>query len=239
MPRRAALLTVALLAASAVAAAQPGSLSGRVRAPGGVPLKGAQAIIDDSITVVADDSGKFLIAPLAKGVLILRVRAIGFGPVQNLFHVDPGQRVERAFELALNRDTLAAVTIVGERGQRIPMRLQGFEERRIRGAGHSVGAEVLERKGVDFISNAIRFLPGVTTKRGAANSAVAFNTREQCNVNVYLDGNLVSMSGIFDLNMLSPSSVHGIEYYAGGATIPAAYHRIGFDKCGVMLIWSK
>jgi hypothetical protein len=239
MPRRTTLLVVALLAATAEAAAQPGSLSGRVRAPGGVPLKGAQAIVDDSLTVVADDSGKFLIAPLAKGVHVLRVRAIGFGPVQHLFHVDPSQRVERAFDLAPNADTLAAVTIVGERGQRIPMRLQGFEERRIRGAGHTLGPADMEKRRNDFMSTVLRAMPGMTVTRGPGNTAYPRSTRGNCPVNIYLDGNLVSLTAPFDVNLLSPSSLHGVEYYASGASIPAQYHRSGLEKCGVMLIWSK
>jgi hypothetical protein len=231
-----------LVFAAASVAAQSGSMSGRVRGPGGVPFRGAQVLIDDSVAATSGDSGQFMIAPIAKGVHTLLVRAIGFGPVQNLFHVDMGEKLVREFTLAVNVDTLAAVTIVGARGEKIPLRLQGFEDRRVRGQGHYIDRAGIDKQRDQPMSTVLRTMPGMSIKRAGGSSAFAINTRgggTGCLVNIYLDGNLLSSNPPFDVNTLAANSLHGIEYYASGATIPSMYHRSGVEKCGVMLIWSK
>jgi hypothetical protein len=231
-----ALAVLAGALAARGADAQGGSIAGRVRAPGGVPLRGAQVLLDDSLVAVADDSGKFLVANVQKGTHALRVRAIGFGPVQNALRVISSERVEREFNLAVNADTLAAVTIVGERGRPIPARLRDYEDRRNFGIGHFVGASILDKPSTYDMATALRGIPALAIRRGRGSAATAINTREQCPVTVFLDGNPVRD---FDLGTISPNSVYGVEYYSGPATVPSAYNRTGHAKCGVMLIWSK
>ncbi len=231
---------MALVAASA--AAQTGTITGRVRGPGAVPFKGAQVLIDDTLRAVSDDSGKFVAAAVSKGAHRLMVRYVGYGPVQHAFRLDAGERIEREFALHVNADTLAAVTIVGAKGERIPMRLQQYEDRKLWGTGHIIDRAQLEKYPHEQMSTALRRMPGMAIKRGAGSSAHAINTRagsSTCYVNLYLDGNQITQPPLFDLNMLPPSTLAGIEYYASSATIPAQYHKTGFEKCGVMLIWTK
>lgn len=233
-PALARLILVAL--AASPAEAQSGSMTGRVRGPGGVPLRGAQVLIDDTVRAVSDDSGRFVVAPVAKGVHRIMVRAIGFGPQQNLFRVNMGERIEREFTLQVNADTLATVMIVGDRGERLPMRLQGFEERRVMGQGHYINRAMIEKQRDQPMSTVLRAMPGMVVQRTNV-AAFAINTRNHCPVNIYLDGNPIR--GSFDINSIGPNVVHGVEYYAGGAAIPVAYHRSGDERCGVMLIWTK
>jgi hypothetical protein len=239
MRAHAAVLMLVLASATSVAAGQPGSMTGRVRGPGGVPFRGAQVLIDDTVRAVSDDSGKFVVAPVAKGVHTMRVRAIGFGPVQNNFHVDMGEKLVREFTLATSLDTLAAVTIVGAKGERIPLRLQGYEDRKLWGSGRYIDRAQLEKHPSEQMSTALRRMPGMQVKRGVGSMVHAVNSRENCPVNLFLDGMPIHAPTLFDLNTLPPSTLAGIEYYASGATIPAQYHKMGFERCGVMLIWTK
>lgn len=212
---------------------------GRVRGPGGVPFRGAQVLIDDTVRAVSDDSGRFVVATVPKGVHRVMVRAIGFGPVQNAFHVDMGEKLLREFTLAASLDTLDAVTIVGAKGERIPLRLQGYEDRKLWGSGRYIDRAQLETHPSEQLSTALRRMAGMQVKRGVGSMVYAVNSRANCPVNLFLDGMPISSPIQFDLNTLPPTTLAGIEYYASGATIPAQYHKMGYEKCGVMLIWTK
>jgi hypothetical protein len=234
----AGLVVVAFFANSATA--QPGSMTGRVRGPGGVPFRGAQVLIDDTVRAVSDDSGKFVAASISKGAHRMMVRYVGFGPIQHSFRLDAGERIEREFTLHVNADTLAAVTIVGAKGERIPMRLQGYEDRKLWGSGRYIDRAQFEKHPSELMNTALRRMPGMLVKRGVGSMVYAVNTRAgNCPVNLYLDGMPIHDPLRFDLNTLPPATIAGVEYYASGATIPAQYHKMGYEKCGVMLIWTK
>jgi hypothetical protein len=233
----ATLFTMALIASSAVA--QSGTVTGRVRGPGSVPFKGAQVLIDDTVRAVSDDSGKFVAASVSKGAHRMMVRYVGFGPIQHAFRLDAGERIEREFTLHVNADTLAAVTIVGARGERIPMRLQGYEDRKLWGSGRYIDRTEFEKHPSELMNTALRRMPGMQVKRGVGQMVYAVNSRASCPVNLFLDGMPIHDPVRFDLNTLPPATIAGVEYYASGATIPAQYHKMGYEKCGVMLIWTK
>jgi len=64
-----------------------------------------------------------------------------------------------------------------------------------------------------------------------------------CYADVYIDGAIMWMAGIgtkplFDINQYRPGELAGVEYYPGGASIPAKYNRTGAG-CGVLLIWTR
>jgi hypothetical protein len=231
------LLLTAVVASTS--AAQPGSVTGRVRGPGAVPFRGAQVLIDDTVRAVSDDSGKFVAASIPKGAHKMIVRYVGFGPVQHAFRLDAGERIEREFTLQVNADTLAAVTIVGAKGERIPMRLQGYEDRKLWGSGHYIDRSQFEKHPSELMNTALRRMPGMLVKRGVGSMVYAVNSRVNCPVNLFLDGIPIHNPVSFDLNTLPPATIAGVEYYASGATIPAQYHKMGYEKCGVMLIWTK
>jgi hypothetical protein len=62
-------------------------------------------------------------------------------------------------------------------------------------------------------------------------------------MDVYLDGVLVFDStypgrGLFDVNLLQPEHLSGIEVYTSAAQIPAKYNRTS-NGCGVLLLWTR
>jgi hypothetical protein len=239
MRAHAAAFLAIFACAGSVAAGQTGSMTGRVRGPGGVSLRGAQVLIDDTVRAVSDDSGRFVAASISKGAHRMMVRHVGFGPVQHAFHLDAGERIEREFMLHVNADTLAAVTIVGAKGERIPLRLQGYEDRKLWGSGRYIDRAAFEKHPSEQMSTALRRMPGMQVKRGVGSMVYAVNSRTGCAVNLILDGMPIHDPLRFDLNTLPPATIAGIEYYASGATIPAQYHKMGHERCGVMLIWTK
>jgi hypothetical protein len=66
-----------------------------------------------------------------------------------------------------------------------------------------------------------------------------------CWVSVYVDGALIYNGANApagtpppDANALETANYAAVEYYAGGASVPAEYNRTG-NACGVLLLWTR
>jgi hypothetical protein len=121
--------------------------------------------------------------------------------------------------------------------------------------------------GMRQTGDVISTIPGVVVRRGsnriwvatgrAISNSCAFcgsgsslhpadfaaGARPACFMDVYLDGALVFDSrhprnGLFDVNLVPPEHIAGIEIYTSAAQVPAKYNRTG-GGCGVLLIWTK
>jgi outer membrane biosynthesis protein TonB len=56
---------------------------------------------------------------------------------------------------------------------------------------------------------------------------------------VWLDG-APALAGEFDLDVISPETVSGIEVYPGPATVPVEFRTTrGVEACGVIIVWSR
>ncbi|MDQ3950441.1 MAG: energy transducer TonB, partial [Gemmatimonadota bacterium] len=61
----------------------------------------------------------------------------------------------------------------------------------------------------------------------------------RCAPLVWLDG-APAMAGEFDLDVISPGTVSGIEIYPGPATVPVEFRSTrGLEACGVIVVWSR
>jgi TonB family protein len=48
------------------------------------------------------------------------------------------------------------------------------------------------------------------------------------------------MAGEFDLDVISPETVSGVEIYPGPATVPVEFRSArGLEACGVIVVWSR
>jgi hypothetical protein len=56
-----------------------------------------------------------------------------------------------------------------------------------------------------------------------------------CPVDVWIDGANVADD---NLNGMAVNEFAGVEFYAGGATLPPQYNKTG-SSCGVLLLWSR
>jgi hypothetical protein len=91
------------------------------------------------------------------------------------------------------------------------------------------------------ISNSCAFCSGSKSNLHPADFAAG--ARPACFMDVYLDGALVFDSrhpgnGLFDVNLIPPEHIGGIEIYTSAAQVPAKYNRTG-GGCGVLLIWTR
>ncbi len=104
--------------------------------------------------------------------------------------------------------------------------------------GNTSAAWVASSRGVQSFVRTIR--PGSADRARGAKPQV-------CYAAVAVDGVLVyrgsedgqgSSEPLFDINALSPGTVAGVEFYSGGATMPAKYNGTR-STCGLILIWTR
>lgn len=206
----------------------------------------------------SDSAGAYLLADIPPGTHTVDVQALGFDPTgaQISFRAE---RVHREFLLSSERPVpLAAVDV------KATSPLTEFDERRRLGKGRFITRGELERESHHKLGEVLARLPGLRIQRyGTAAVAVTgrgsitmLASNPRCYVHVYVDDAPVSSSvaqdfakgktnagssppdGVFDLNGLAATEIEGVEYYAGGSSIPAKYNRTG-SACGVLLIWTR
>lgn len=137
-----------------------------------------------------------------------------------------------------------------------------FEERRLGHVGHFITREQLDPQQYRKMADVLSQLPGARVLRGYGSHAWVSGGRGQvsmraapldrwdiqrgakpaCYCDVYVDGAIVYASGgpaqLFDINTISPGEIEGVEYYSGGAQIPAKFNKTG-SACGVLVIWTR
>jgi len=157
---------------------------------------------------------------------------------------------------------LAEVPVRGKSEPIGNAKLRLFEQRRATGIGHFLSeADIvkdLNRRTGDILQR----LPGTRILRpNSGMGAYVANSRgaqsiqgtaqlclpdgrcsTYCPVAVFLDG--VSVFGgnprepAFDVNLIQPSEISGIEFYSGPAQMPAALNATR-KTCGALVIWTK
>jgi TonB family protein len=77
----------------------------------------------------------------------------------------------------------------------------------------------------------------ISSSRMARNAVRLRGSR--CAPLVWLDG-APAMAGEFDLDVISPETISGIEIYPGPATVPVEFRSTrGLESCGVIVVWSR
>ena len=108
------------------------------------------------------------------------------------------------------------------------------------GFGHFVTeAELRKQENRSTMTNIVRQIPGVAiicpTKGFRAGECYAVGIRKGCSTVVYVNG---ALSIDNDLEKLKIIDFAGVEYYAGGATVPPQYNSRN-SGCGVLLLWYR
>jgi hypothetical protein len=225
---------------------------------GGAPLPGATLEVvapgGATRTVVTGSAGRALIPDLAPGLLRVRAKRIGFKPGQIAVTVEAGRNTVPILLSDAATPSLDTVRIVG--GKRVSARLDEFETRRL---NHQATAS-FNRDDIEKVNPAetwqmlsrvpsVRFIPS-----GKTGSLLAISGRGMkidgttlqavpCFMSVMVDGLMMmgEIDGHFDLAHLPPpEDIHGIEVFAGAASIPPKYNGAGGDKmCGLIAIWTR
>jgi hypothetical protein len=257
-----ARLTAALCCSAVATLHGQGTLIGVVvRDSVGTAVGGAEVRLSGvQQSVTTNYLGEFRFTGVAQGRHELSIRRIGFLPYSDTVDFSAGGRVAREFMLVEQPVALDSVRVnaAGERKYISPA-LNGFEERRKAGFGHFITDSVLRRNEDRSLATVlVSFIPGIRLARGG--TTYISSTRKcgagpailtcrgaavQCPPSMYVDGVLAYNASLQvdavrrpDLDQMPVREFAGIEYYAGGATVPAQYNRTSND-CGVLLLWTR
>lgn len=202
-------------------------------------------------TVVTGPSGRALLPDVAPGLLTIKARRIGFKQGQLAVTVEAGRNTVPIILSDVSMPTLDTVRIVG--GQRATAKLDEFETRRL---NHSATVtitrdEIVKRNPVD-LWQMLMHIPSIRVTDSDTMTAIT-STRAQvqnfggqpCFIPIMVDGVVLNRDpahNSFNANTLPrPEEVHGIEIFAGPASIPLRYGGLGGEGkwCGLIAIWTR
>jgi hypothetical protein len=262
------LALVALAAAVATTAAAQGTaiVRGSVTVLGkGSQLAGVTVVAADSndvrTTTRTDSVGVFRMRVRAPGRYQLAILQVGQMPtIGPMIEVIPEDTIDAKLQIpVVASDTareLNEVRVVGDRTTSLP-RYSEFEQRRMRGgATRSITQSEIEKRNpistwqmlTNLPSLKIAQLGGTVIARSMRVENARLLSDKPCYLRVMVDGTLIQENsrddgGISatDLSQLpAPAEIHGIEVFAGPASIPPQYGGTGTNKwCGLIAIWTK
>jgi len=214
-------------------------VSGVVRDASREPIAEVEIAAVDSAGVpqrstTTDGLGRFDLGQVEHGALSLRARRLGYE-----------QRTMQVL-VAANAPASMEIVLIGipEELERIrvtaslpPTKLRGFYERsrQNRTFGRFFDAERISRMNPRSASELLRSVPGVTLASNQSGGNV-IRTRG-CQPMVWLDDQRVPDAELDEL--IAPSEIAAIEFYASSAGIPAQYLERGNRLCGLILVWTK
>ena len=217
-----------------------GTIAGVVRDSAGARLVGADlSVAGTTHRAISDAAGGFRFIGMPAGSAVLRVRRLGYRATSVLVTVEPGRTGSITVTLALLPRELDPVLVEASRQPAVRY-LQGFYERRSKGHGYFITRDQISTRQWSDMTDVLRSLvPAVriSSSRMARNAVRLRGSR--CAPLVWLDG-APAMAGEFDLDVISPETVSGIEIYPGPATVPVEFRSTrGLEACGVIVVWSR
>ena len=256
---------VLFVVAHSAAPAQTARIVGTVmRDSSGHALGAAEVALPDlKRSTSTNYLGEFRISGLPAGRHAILIRHVGFAALVDTITVADGARLDLEFTLREAPVQLDSMRITAPEKRYLSPGLQQFEERRKEGLGRFISEEQLrkndDRSLLDVLSS---FLPGtrryrpdprnpgayyISSSRKCGDGPVILGCRggTQCPITLYVDGVIVldaaaEKDGRFypDLTKYPTNQYAGVEYYPGGATVPAKYNMSG-SGCGVLLLWTR
>ena len=222
----------------------------------GVELPGAQVEVaegNQTRRLTTGSTGRVLLPGVAPGMLTVRVRRLGYVPGAVVARVDVGRNTIPIILARTALPTLDTVRVMGNTRLFGLGRNDEFETRRVNHlATVSITREdIRKRNPVDAWQMlttvpSIRIIDsaGVTAESTRSNDMLPDGSQRKCYIRVMVDGlELMPRQGqnAVDLRQLpKPEEIHGIEVFAGPASIPVQYGGAGTDKwCGLIAIWTR
>lgn len=214
---------------------------------------------------VSDTAGRAVLPAVEPGRAHVRSLAIGYRPGELVVPLDAGRNTVPLILDPVRIPTLATVRILGDR--EVLARHKEFEARRSLGQTTvSITAEDIEKRNPVDTWQMLTNIPSMrVTQYGNGEPGVyAMSTREvpvvqnrasqgggvtqPCWYRLMLDG-VALPDAMPDLSSLlpPPGDVHGIEVFAGLATVPPQYNTLIADSrggasppaCGLIAVWTK
>lgn len=231
-------LTVYLPAVSDVQAAGPAATGkacrsrGRVVNAAGQPVVGARVKAAGSDVVRTDPQGAFDAPACGTDGTTFDIR--GLNVARGEWWVGTEQPPSY-WAISLDRPLprLDAVIVTAPRREFVDV--TGFEQRRRGAFGRFVTRADIEQRMPLRVQFMLEGLPGVQVSP-SGQVMLSRNMGLGCTPNVFVDGqNLLG----FDLNLIDPQTVYGIEVYRGATDTPAQFQPVGRGGCGAVVIWTR
>lgn len=241
------LFVLFLAAGAASGAAQQDTLAtvtGIVRAAGdGQPLSGVMVSLRASGPGVGGGGGAFHVTDSTGHFRITRLP-----PGRYTLHIAYAEHTSEDYQVGLQRGRTLEVSIlldaeavdlspivVEAASSDYALSLAGFYERREHGMGRFVTHAEIDRRQPATLSNILAGT-GVTMRCQRTHCIpVRYSSGRRCAVSVFLDGLRVEN---YNIDMIPPEDVLGVEVYRQGADTPAEFSRYSAD-CGAVVIWTK
>jgi hypothetical protein len=219
------------------------------------PIAGVEvSIVGPDLRTLTDSAGQFRIGDVRAGAWTVLARKLGFGPLTTRLRFAAGDSVDVELLLVPSAQPLPHVIVKTDVPP--PPKLREFEERRAGGFGRFLTSADIEKRPAALTSDLLRRLPGLEIIRQGRNMFVAGDRMAvpgcalcggggsgpppPCFAAVVIDGALVYTGDgpPYNINLIDPSVIAGIEYYAGAASIPVKYNATR-NTCGLVVIWTK
>lgn len=224
------------------------------------PIGDVEVIVQPgNLSVRSNDSGRFVVQPLAAGTYHLIVRKPGF----DVASADATLVAGDSLTVDLTLDQLP-VQLGAVRTNATGLPLSDFERRRKVGTGIFLTREMLEARGSFQLANLIlATAPHIELVRHGPNHvAVASRVApfapcgtfgpcnhargwpDKCYVQIIVDGAVKytydtgNSTEPFDINSLDPLSLDGVEIYVGAAETPTELNATG-SACGTVVLWTR
>lgn len=211
------------------------------------------------VIAVTGAGGKALVPDLAPGVISVRARHLGFVEGFVTATVRGGRNTVPIVMSTVSTPLLDTMRVVGDRVMK--GRLGEFEQRRLDKTATAVFTreDIVKRNPTEafqMLSNlsTVKVTEGFTAGRSGDEVVAAVSTRtyspnlingsQPCFYMVMVDGVVKRPPAgqqSFDLRQLPrPEEIHGIEVFAGPASIPLQYGGVGDGKwCGLIAVWTR
>jgi hypothetical protein len=197
-----------------------------------------------------DSAGAFRIGPVPPGTLIVRATRIGYQPVMKMLTIASGE--ERRLDIAMSPATqqLPMVVVREDSTTTLLADPTGFDARRKTAVGgHFILEQEIAKK---HITETEQLFHGIPTVQVDTGGIVVIKRGEISLRDIYGSGgdqffhcigaqvivNGVEMPQPFNINLVAPGDIRGIEIYSGPATTPTRL-RSPKTVCGTVAIWTK
>jgi hypothetical protein len=248
---RSLLLVVGLSSLIGSSATAQAVIIGRVRdIATRQPIAGARILVSGTRSeITSEDDGAFVVDVGAAGLVTLHLMRLGYDSISVSVEAPTPSGQRFVFEMRRAAATLDTV-VVSESQTVWSAKLEGFEHRRVRGGGSYVLRSEIERRRPLHTTDLLRRISGVrvvdsmgvrlvASARGG--KLVHSGSRIQnvpCVMRVGVDGQIKEWG--FSPDQIATEEIHGIEIYAGPATIPREFATQTADGfCGLVMIWTR
>jgi hypothetical protein len=212
---------------------------GRVLTVRGTPVANARVRVEDADVVRTDAGGAFSAPVCGRDGTSFDIR--GLDVTRGQWWVSTAG-TPTVWAISLDRPVprLDAVVVSAPRNEYRD--ITGFEDRRKGGFGKFVTREDIAQRNPIRVAFMLEGMPGVQVSNNGSTVAMGRSTAAgrsalmPCQAAVYLDGMWVPG---FDLAMMDPQSVMGIEVYRGAAETPPQFIPVRGGGCGAVVIWTR